>query len=290
MAALEFNRDMKFKLRNLIQLISLLALNSYFGFLKTGIIYRGPLKFLCVPALNCYSCPLAVGSCPLGALQNFIAAFRYNFLNRIFNPGFYVIGFLGIVGSVIGRMQCGWICPFGFLQDLMYKIPSYKVRIPRIFNHLKYVLLFFFVFLLPFFVLDFFNLGEVWFCKFICPAGTLEAAIPILSLEPSLRAMIGWVFYLKAGILVFFLMMMIASRRPFCRTSCPLGAIYGLFNKFSLFKINVNASCKKCNACFKNCPMGLKVYESKNSENCIRCLKCSRVCEFNAVSYGIFEA
>lgn len=278
------------RFRNLVQLFFTFILNSYFGFLKTKTIYKGPFKFICTSALNCYSCPAAVTSCPLGALQNYMAVFKYNLLNSSFHPGFYVMGFLGIVGSIIGRMQCGWVCPFGFLQDLLYKVPSYKISIPRIFSYLKYILLILFIFIFPMFLLDSFNVGQVWYCKYICPAGTLQAAIPLLLLDPSLKEKIGWLFYMKFGIMGFFIIMMIISTRPFCRTACPLGAIYGLFNKFSLFKLKLDKlKCTKCNNCFETCPMGLKVYEYTNSENCIRCLKCKRGCEFNAVSYGIFD-
>ena len=128
--------------------------------------------------------------------------------------GFYVIGMPGIIGSLVGRMPCAWVCPFGFFQELMYKIPSPKFKIPGLLSYLKYVFLGLFVLLLPLLVVDEFGFGQVWFCKYVCPAGTLEAGIPLLVVKSGLRGMIGTLFYGKMTILAVFLVWMVVSRRP----------------------------------------------------------------------------
>lgn len=267
--------------RRPFQLISTLVTNSYFYGMLTGhAIYNGALKHFCVPSLNCYSCPLAMFACPIGALQAVAAGTAYQI-------SFYVIGIVGAVGAVVGRMACGWICPFGLFQEYLYKIPSPKFQVPRFLNYAKYVFLFGMVLLLPALLVDEFGLGEPYFCKLVCPAGTIEAGIPLPLIEPALRAQLGSLYLWKVSLLVFFLAWMVVSQRAFCRTTCPLGALYALFNRFSLYSMNWNATtCIKCDTCYKECPMGLKVYEGANAGNCIRCLKCRDNCPTGSIAYS----
>jgi ferredoxin len=277
-------------IRRVIQVLATLLTNAYWLFPFTGgAMYAGRLKSVCTPGLNCYSCPAAVAACPLGAIQNSMANLRINLDagNAFF--GLYVIGFLGMIGSLVGRMPCGWLCPFGFFQELVHKIPSPSFEIPRPLTYVKYVLLGLFVILLPLFAVDEFGFGQTWFCKFVCPAGTLEAGLPMLGLKPHLKGMIGWVFYNKLAILVVFLVLMVFVSRPFCRVACPLGAIYALFNKTSAFRMVWNEdNCTHCMACYRDCPMGVKFYENANYHDCIRCLKCYREsCKFGAISYEL---
>ena len=127
------------KLRLLVQVLYTIVTNGYaYGYLN-GKIYKGALKYVCVPGLNCYSCPGAVGSCPIGALQ---AALN----ERKVQVPFAVLGFLFIFESIFGRFVCGWLCPFGLLQDLLHKIPVFrkKKQLPYhgILKYGKYVVLF----------------------------------------------------------------------------------------------------------------------------------------------------
>lgn len=272
--------------RRWFQSISALGFNIYLPAFLKGQIFQGHIKGVCVPVLNCYSCPSAIGACPIGALQNSLASLRFNLSLAQYQFGLYVIGFFGAVGSLVGRIPCGWLCPFGLVQELLYKIPGRKFRIPGFLSNFRYVILVLFVLLLPFFVVDEFGYGETWFCKWICPAGTLEAGIPLVVLNEGIRNQVGLLFSWKMMILFFFIIWMIVSQRPFCRTTCPLGAILGLFNKASLFRMAVDEEkCIQCNTCYKNCPVEIKVYEKTNSPKCIRCLKCKIFCEYGAVDY-----
>ncbi len=109
------------KLRLVIQIGFTILTNGYlYGFLN-GKIYRGNLKYTCVPGLNCYSCPGAVGSCPIGALQALLN-------QRGFQVPFGVLGFFFLFGSLFGRFICGFLCPFGLVQDLLHKIPLFRKR------------------------------------------------------------------------------------------------------------------------------------------------------------------
>lgn len=181
-------------LRLWVQVIVAAVTNGYLiGFVK-GKIFTGWTKQLCVPGLNCYSCPGALGSCPIGSLQAVLGSRNYKF-------AFYVTGFLMVVGAVFGRFVCGWLCPFGLVQDLLYKIPFFKKlrKLPgdRWLKYLKYVILIGFVILLPLFAVDIVGQGSPWFCKYICPAGTLEGGIPLVFSNSALQAAVGWLFAWK---------------------------------------------------------------------------------------------
>ncbi len=275
--------------RRIIQTLATFLTNAYwlFPFGSSGI-YTGKLKSVCVPGLNCWSCPAALGGCPIGSIQNFLASIRLTLASGQYRFGSYVIGFLGIIGSLVGRMPCGWLCPFGFFQDLVHTIPSRTFGIWKPLTWIKYLVLALFVIILPLVVVDDFGFGSTWFCKYICPAGTLEAGIPLLCLRPDLRELIGGLFFNKLTILILLLIWMVFTSRPFCRVLCPLGAIYSLFNKTSLFTMRWDKeACVHCKACATICPMGVAFYETPNSPECIRCLKCRQVCKFGAISCEI---
>ncbi|MDD2981240.1 MAG: 4Fe-4S binding protein [Hespellia sp.] len=277
---------MKKNLRLWVQICSAALTNGYIlGFTK-GQIYQGSTKALCVPGLNCYSCPGALASCPIGSLQAVLGS-------RDFRFSFYVIGFLMVVGSFFGRFICGWLCPFGLVQDLLNKIPlPQRLRfwkrnnLPghRYLKYLKYVILIIFVLLMPLFLLDITGLGTPWFCKLICPAGTLEAGILLPLLNPTLQSAIGWLYAWKVFLLVLLIVLSIFVYRPFCKYLCPLGAIYGCFNPIALYRFQIDKSaCIECHACQLACPMEIPVYESPNSMECIRCGKCRKACPTDCI-------
>jgi polyferredoxin len=227
-----------------------------------------------------------MGACPIGAMQTFFGGLRFNLSVAQKKFGLYVAGLLATVGSAVGRMPCGWICPFGFFQELVHKVPSPKIKIPHFLTYFRYVVLATTVVALPLLIVDQFGYGQTWFCKWICPAGTLEAGIPLMLIKADLRPLIGFMYYWKLGLLALFLVWFVISRRPFCRTVCPLGAFWGLFNKASLFRMAVDdEKCTLCDKCTKDCPVEISIYKSANSPDCVRCLKCVSSCKFGAISY-----
>lgn len=242
-----------------IQLGSLLAVNSYF---------LPWLKRIPCSGLNCYACPAAVFACPVGSLQQFAITHQIPL---------YTIGILGVVGTLTGRLNCGWFCPFGFLQDWLHKIKTPKLRLSNRFGWIRYVVLVLLVGVIPFITL------EAWFSN-LCPVGTLEAAIPIIATTAEFRALVGGMFAIKIGVLAVFLVSMVFIRRPFCRFVCPLGAIYSLFNRFSSLQIKVDAAkCTQCNKCQEVCPTEIKIYRDTRSSQCIRCLDCVKACPDSAI-------
>lgn len=272
--------------RRWTQIVSAVALNAYVPAFFSGTIVQASSKGICVPVLNCYSCPAAVAACPIGSMQHMMATVRARWSLGQFQMGLYVLGSMGVVGALAGRFPCGWFCPFGLFQELVYKIPGPKLRIPRVLGYLKYVVLALTVFILPFLVLDAFGYGDQWFCKWICPAGTLEAGLPLVGANAGVRAQVGWLFAWKVSLLVAFFGWMVVSMRPFCRTVCPLGAILGLFNRVSVLRLSIDTGgCTACGKCVAICPVDLDPRETPNSPECIRCLKCAKSCDEDCIHY-----
>lgn len=266
--------------RRIVQFASALVGNGYFGGFVKGTIYRGKLKSFCFPGLNCYSCPGAYTSCPIGSLQSVAAGPRHNI-------SLYVGGFLILVGTIGGRLVCGWLCPFGLFQELLYKLPTKKYKMPKSLSKLKYFFLTVFVLLLPALFTNEVGIGLPYFCKYICPAGTLEASLPLIIRNAALRGAIGIMYYWKLLLLGVTVILAVLFSRPFCRVVCPLGAIYSLFNPISFYKMNVDSGkCIKCDICSKNCPVDIKIYENANSPECIRCGNCVGKCPAKAIDSG----
>lgn len=269
------------KIRLIIQVCFAALSNGYIKGFTQGSLYQGDIKYVCTPGLNCYSCPGAFASCPIGSLQATLNS-------RDYYISLYVAGILVVTGTFLGRFVCGFLCPFGLVQDLLFKIPFVKkIRtLPgeKFLRWLRYLILLVFVILLPVFVMDITGLGQPWFCKYICPAGTLEGGIPQTLLNENLRGAIGFLFKWKVSILVVTVISSIILYRPFCRYICPLGAIYGLFNKVSFYRYKVDPDkCTKCGACQKICKLNIKVYENPNSLDCIRCGECKAGCPKKAI-------
>lgn len=261
--------------------------NGYaYGFVK-GKIYTGKTKDFCVPGLNCYSCPGALGSCPIGALQ----ASLNNSQNK---SAFYVLGILMLFGSIFGRFICGWLCPFGLIQDLLYKIPLFKKRknfpCHDFFKWIKYAILAVFVILLPVVICDKAGLGQPWFCEYICPSGTLLGGIPLLIANKTLRSAAGLRFIWKVSLLLLIMIGSIKFFRPFCKYLCPLGAAYSLLNPFALHRYKIDKDkCTNCGTCHKVCKMSIKPNETPNSLECIRCGECKSSCPREAIrTYNMF--
>ncbi len=271
-------------LRKAVQLGWGLLTNAHItGFVK-GTIYQGPLKNFCVPGMNCYSCPGALGACPIGAMQSLFDARRRKF-------AFSVVGYLAALGLLVGRFICGWLCLFGLIQELLYKIPLPKLKVPkkldRVLRYLKYAVLLILVFLLPFFWRSELGVGEPFFCKYLCPVGTLEGGVPLVLLQEQLKSAAGFLFRWKFALMALVLLSSVYIHRPFCKYLCPLGAFYALFQKVSVLRLKLDKEkCVSCGKCEKTCPMDVAVTRDPNSAECIRCGACVRACPAGALRFG----
>lgn len=246
-----------------VQIAAVIVTNSYF--------LAPYLKYLPCPSLNCYACPAASFACPIGTLQHFVIIGAFPFL---------LLGILFLFGGLAGRWACGYLCPFGLFQDLLAKIRRAKLEMPTWLGWGRYVSLIGVAILIPAVT------KEPWFSK-LCPAGTLEAGIPIvgwaffktkaLGQYSTILGMTGWLFWVKIVLLVGTIAAAIYIKRPFCRFICPLGAIFGLFNRVSLLQIKVNHHAPHLPAdCRKLCPVDIDIRKDPVSAKCIRCMQCTK--------------
>jgi len=277
-------KDIKKNNRTIVQTLALILGNMNFPGFINGTIFKGKTKYICVPGLNCYSCPGAIGSCPIGSLQAVIGSAKYKL-------SFYILGLMSLFGVLFARFICGWLCPFGFVQDLLYKIKSKKIninkKIDKPLRYFKYLILVTFVILFPMLLRDVVNIGAPYFCKYICPSGTLMGGVPLLALNAPLRNSIGFLFSWKMFILILVIVSSIFVYRTFCKYLCPLGAFYGLFNKISFYRLEINENkCTKCKVCERSCHMNVPVMTKPNHSECIRCGDCVKACPHNAIKSG----
>ncbi len=266
--------------RRLIQVYAALLYNANIKGFATGQIYTGGTKNLCVPGLNCYSCPGAVGACPLGALQNALASSKTSSLA-------YIFGILILFGLLLGRTICGFLCPFGLIQELLHKIPSPKLKknkITRILSYFKYFILITLVVLVPLAFAA--ELAVPGFCKYVCPDGILFGAIGLLAHPDNaeMYGMLGPLFTWKFCLLILFITASIFIFRVFCRFFCPLGAIYGFFCRLALLGVKLDQdSCIHCGLCISTCKMDT---HHVGDHECIHCGKCIPVCPTKAIRWN----
>ena len=265
--------------RKLMQLYFALLFNANLKGFVTGRIYQGGTKNMCVPGINCYSCPGAVGACPLGSLQGSFSAGH--------STMWYVGGILLLYCLLFGRMICGWLCPFGLIQELLYKIKTPKLKkspVTRALSALKYVLLVVFVFIIPI-LYAFRDTPLPAFCKYICPAGTIEGGLALLSnpANGSFFTMLGPLFTWKFLLMISIVVGSVFIFRLFCRFLCPLGALYGIFNRLSLFGVKVEKpKCIDCGKCVSACKLDIRHVSDRE---CIACGECIPVCPTKAIQW-----
>ena len=244
------------RFRGWIQAGATLLTNIHLPNFLKGSIYQGGGKTVCVPGLNCYSCPAASGACPIGAFQAVVGSSKFRF-------SYYITGFLILLGVLLGRFICGFLCPFGWFQELLHKIPTKKLSTKKL-KPLTY----------------------------LCPQGVLEGAIPLSAVNAGIRSALGSLFTWKFSILLAVVVLSIIFYRPFCKWLCPLGAFYALLNKVSLFQMKVDQNkCVSCGKCARACKMDVDVTKSPNHTECIRCGMCIRACPTDAIRfrYGFGE-
>jgi polyferredoxin len=268
-----------FRRRVTVQILFFFVQNPFIGNFFRGRIHQGQSKKFCTPGLNCYSCPAALTSCPIGALQLFFAGVK-------FSMTLFVTGFLLCVGTVFGRFICGYVCPMGLLQDLLYKIKTPKLRLKLgLARYVKYAVLALLVIILPHFIRhELSGLGSPWFCAYVCPVGTIFGATPLIAANEFLQAVLGWRFVLKAAIAGIIIVSSLFVFRIFCRVLCPLGAIYALFNRFAIVRMKCDKDkCVSCGKCRSACHIQIDPVKQPNSPECVRCRGCVGSCNTGAL-------
>ena len=247
--------------RRIVQSLSLIGLHASWG---------PQAKWICNPVLSCHSCALSWFACPIGVFVHYAGYHIFPFM---------AVGMVVLVGALAGRLLCGWVCPFGFLQDMLYKIRSPKVTLPEWTRYVKYGVLVVTVIAIPFL------LGEstMWsFCRG-CPAAAIQVGLPdwILggfgALTPAQVA--------RFGILAAVIGLAIVSLRGFCRMLCPIGAMMAPLNYVSGWAVAPLSPCRGCRQCDSVCPTDVRPSAMINRGlppsrqlDCIVCHDCQTVC------------
>lgn len=217
---------------------------------------------VCSPVFHCYSCPLATFACPIGVIANFSALGLVPWI---------AIGTVLATGAIFGSLVCGWACPFGFVQDLVARAPTPKLRLPAWLGVSRYLVLAGLVVAVPYFY------GEsspLFFCR-LCPAGALEAAVPNAVQQAVAGKGILLPGTVKLVVLGLFVTAALFTWRPWCTLFCPLGAIYGLCNRGSLLFVRFRQDqCNDCDVCHDRCHYGPGSQRRAGETRCIRCLEC----------------
>ncbi len=250
------------KRRRVVQTLSLLLLHSSWG---------PELKWLCNPVLSCHSCALSWFACPIGVFVHFSGYHIFPFLP---------LGMVLLVGVFFGKLLCGWACPFGFLQDLLHRIPSAKITLPGWTAYIKYFLLIPLVFLIPYL----FGESTMYsFCR-ICPAGTLQASLPAALAKGfsgfQTATLVRWL------VLAAILALAVVSLRSFCKILCPLGALLAPLNYVAHWAIKApREHCLNCRTCDEACPMDIqpssrisRMVPANRDLECIVCHECQSAC------------
>jgi ferredoxin-type protein NapH len=269
------------KKTRLSNLVSKLLPHRIWVQLACLLIWLDPLALrmhgICAPVFHCYACPLAAFACPIGVIAQLTAV---HILPAM------AIGLLTVVGATLGSLLCGWVCPFGFLQDLAAKVPTPRLQLPKWTGYFRYVVLIIAVLAIPWFF------GEehwLFICR-ICPAGALEAAVPSMADQALAGQPIIMPGAIKLTILVLFLIAIFFVKRPWCRLLCPLGGVFSAFNHVSAFFLRINKDkCTDCRQCRNLCQYNIEPDKTPNNIRCIRCLECTK-CGPDAIApTGIFE-
>lgn len=232
-------------------------------------------------------------------------------------PWLAIASFL-IVGILIGKSLCGWVCPFGFIQDLVSYIKAKKAEAsPKTHDNMK--LLKYLVLGITLFITVTFSLAKLLkahgsyerglgifaYAPFtaVSPAETLFAIIPktiqnfsgAVVEKPALEVLAGILdapplLWVQLFILIGVLISAAYVPRVWCKYLCPHGAIMAILNRFSFIGLKRDpVKCVKgeCRECVKACPMQVRIleqpWEKFSDPECIYCLKCVDACPNKAI-------
>jgi len=207
--------------------------------------------------------------CPFGGVVTFWNLVTDGILIKKIHDSSVVLASLGVLSALLfGPVLCGWICPFGTVQEWVGKLgrklwkKRYNTFVPKkldaYLRFLRYGVL-------------------IWVVYMTAVSGTLI----FQTVDPYYALFNFWhsdVSVIGLIILAVVLVLSLFVERPFCKYACPYGAFLGVFNTFRIFAIRRKVNtCISCNACTKACPMNIDVAnkETVKDHQCISCMKCS---------------
>ncbi|MDA3844926.1 MAG: 4Fe-4S binding protein [Vallitaleaceae bacterium] len=209
------------------------------------------------------------GMCPYGGVETSVAFFKYDmFIQKIHASSVVIMVLILGLGVLFGPVVCSFMCPLGSIQEWIGKIGKkifkkkynhfMPIKLDKILRYLRYAVLIYTVYLT-----------------------TNSLRLVFLEVDPYYALFNFWSDEATIGGIIVLVIVLLSSlfiERAWCKYACPFGALIGLTNKFSVFKIRRNASsCISCGLCSHACPMNIEV-ESKTvitDHQCIRCLECA---------------
>jgi ferredoxin-type protein NapH len=253
---------------------------------------------------------------PQNNVGDAFTALQFMLYSAVF-PFLAIAAFL-VTGVLIGKAMCGWVCPFGFIQDIIVFIKRKKLEVSRRSHdtmiNFKYVILGIALFISVTFSITkvlktsaSYESGLGIFTKApfttLSPAETLFGALPRMfsnfssalaqkSVIDAIAAIstLPALFWVEFGILIFVLVFAAYTPRSWCRYFCPHGAIMAIMNRFSFIGLRRDpVKCAKggCRLCVQACPMRVPILElpwQKFSDpECIYCMKCVDACRDKAI-------
>lgn len=224
-----------------------IAIFGNFGLKITGGFWACPFP---LPFIMCNVCPIF---CTFGQVRSGL--------------------FYGVVGTnfLAGRAFCGFFCPGGIIQDLLFKVPLRKISIPRpmdsMLRYIKYGV-------------------AILVIGLVIYATNLWTGPPLMAELWSLLVRYGdEVRIVLIGTAIILLVLALFVGRSWCRYLCPFGAWISVFNKYSLLeRRRSRGTCVSCRLCSQRCSGGLNPLGSGGSWRsleCVRCLQCYTVCQAN---------
>ena len=219
--------------------------------------------------------PLLIGSpslhavCPFGGVVTIYSYFTEGtFIQKISQSSFTLMWLILGLTLLFGPVFCGWICPFGTVQEFLGKIGRkifkkrynhfIPIRLDMLLRYLRYIILI-----------------------LVVVKTATTAKLLFSNFDPYFALFNIWsdeVTRLSLFILAVVLIVSLFIERPWCKYLCPLGALLGIFNFFRIVKLKRNEkTCINCKACDRICPMNINISTSKTVSNhqCISCMLCT---------------